>query len=239
MRKYVGPLIGLAVFVVLLVFVLATQGGGTSTSSPTATPTVSAAQQDLQIYNLPATDPINQLEVKTVTSTLTIKLDNGNWSQTAPTALALDGTVISDTVRQLSTLRGLELIPADKAGNLATYGLDKPSLTLTLNAGSGPKTLIFGLQNDATKNYYVKKGDDAKVWAVSPTLVSTILGWTTKPPTPAPTIAPVSNPLTPLPTVTPTPTATPPPTPTVASATTAADTTAAATTVATTPTPTK
>lgn len=215
MRRYVGPLIGLAVFVVLLVVVLVTanSGGNSTPTSAAATPTLSAAQQDLQILNVVATDPVTQLEIKTITTTTTLKLDNGNWKQTAPAAINLDSSVISATIQTLTSLRGVDLIPADKASNLATYGLDKPTLTVTLTAGSGSKTLIFGALNPATSNYYVKLADNAKVWTVNSGPVTTLLGWQTSPPTPAPTIAaPTGSPQTPLPTVTPSPTPTTPPT---------------------------
>jgi hypothetical protein len=243
MRRYVGPLIGLAVFVVLLVVVLVTANGGGSSNSTSAvaTPTLSAAQQDLQILNVVATDPITQLEIKTITTTNTLKLDNGTWKQTAPTALNLDSSVISATIQTLTSLRGVDVIPADKASNLATYGLDKPSLTVTLTAGSGSKTLLFGALNPATNNYYVKLADNAKVWTVNSGPVTTLLGWQTSPPTLAPTIAaPTGSPQTPLPTVTPSPTPTTPPTDTPAPTTAppAATPSPGATGGATTPAPT-
>jgi hypothetical protein len=235
MRRYVGPLIGLAVFAVLLIVVLVTSssGGNSTTATPSVTPTLSAAQKDLQILSLPITDTVTQLELKTVTSTVTLKFDNNSWKQTAPKAIDLDSAVISDTVQQLTNLTGLETIPADKASNLANYGLDNPSLTVTLTAGSGPKVLVFGALNAATNNYYVKRGDDAKVWTISSSTVSNLLGLITNPPTPAPTLAPINTPQTPLPTVTSSPTPTTPPTdtpaPTVASTTAAAATGAAST----------
>jgi hypothetical protein len=210
MRRYIGAIVVLGVFIVLLAFVLLTQGNNNAatTTAVSATPTISQAQKDLQILTLPATETINQLDIKTITGTTTLKFENNAWKQVAPTTLDLDSSVISDTVSQFKNLTGSTLIPADKAGDLKTFGLDNPPLIVTLTtAGSGVKTLNFGSANPATKNYYVKLGDDARVWTVNSSLVDTITGWLTKPPTPAPTLAPVSNPLTPLPTVTPSPTA--------------------------------
>jgi hypothetical protein len=243
MRRYIGAIVVLGVFIVLLAFVLLTQGNNNAatTTAVSATPTLSQAQKDLQILTLPATETISQLDIKTITGTTTLKFENNAWKQVAPTALELDSSVISDTVSQFKNLTGSTLIPADKAGDLKTFGLDNPPLIVTLTtAGSGVKTLNFGSANPATKNYYLKLGDDARVWTVNSSLVDTITGWLTKPPTPAPTPAPVSNPLTPLPSVTPSPTAgtptvapeatTTPPASTVAPTTTAAATTAPVTT---------
>ncbi len=250
LRRYVGPLIGLAVFVVLLIIVLVTAGGGGgSTTNPAIapSPTVAAADKDLQILNLPATEPITMVEIKTVTSTVTLKLDESGWKQTAPAPLVLDSALISDTLRQVSTLKGSEIIPADKAGNLAGFGFDNPTMTLTLTSSGGPKVLLFGAFNQPANSYYVKLSNDPKVWTLNSFYFKTFQSWTTAPPTPAPSVAPVGVPQTPLATITPTsppaPTTagSPGPTPTVpttpgvtpsAAATTAATTT----TVAATPT---
>lgn len=242
MRRYLGAFVVLGVFAVLLAFVLLTQNNN---STPTdtavsATPTQSQADKDLQILSLPATEVINQLDIKNITGTTTLKLDNGAWKQTAPKAVDLDSSVISDTLNQVKSLKGTTFIPADKATDLKTFGLDNPPLTVTLTtAGSGVKTLQFGSINPATKNYYVKLAGDGRVWAVSSFFVDTINGWLATPPTPAPTIAATGSPLTPLPSVTPSPTGGPPTT--APAGTTPPVTTAAATTTAatTTPTPTK
>lgn len=196
----------------LLAFVLLTQNNNSTptTTAVSATPTVSQADKDLQILSIPVSDTISQLDIKTISGTTSLKLDKGNWKQTAPTALDLDSSVISDTMSQLKSLKGVTFIPADKATDLKTFGLDNPSLTLTINAGaSGTKTLQFGAANPATKNYYVKLDGDGRVWTVSSSFVDTITGWLKTPPTPAPTIGVTGAPLTPLPTVTATPTAAP------------------------------
>ncbi|HEX2912032.1 MAG TPA: DUF4340 domain-containing protein [Chloroflexia bacterium] len=240
MRRYVGPLIALVIFVVLLIIVLVTQNNGNSTpAAASATPTTSAADKDLQILNLAANDTINQLEIKMGSQSITLKQDNNNWKEVAPTARDLDSGVISDTINQLAALKGNTLIPADKAGTLANFGLDKPTMTVTITtAKSGTKELDFGAANQATNNYYVKLANDPKVWTVNSFYYTTLQGWLSNPPTPAPTIAPTGNPQTPLPTLTPTPQPTTPPASTTAAATPAPTTTTAATTAPpTTPTP--
>lgn len=249
MRRYLGAFVVLGVFAVLLIFVLLTQNNN---STPTdtavaATPTQSQADKDLQILSLPATEVINQLDIQNITGTTTLKLDNGAWKQTAPKAVDLDSSVISDTLNQVKSLKGTTFIAADKATDLKPFGLDSPSLTVTLTtAGSGVKTLQFGSINPATKNYYVKLAGDGRVWAVNSSIVDTIKGWLTTPPTPAPTIAVTGAPLTPLPSVTPSPTggpptdtpvATTPPVTTAAASTTTVPTTAAVTTAAPTTAP--
>lgn len=246
MRRYIGPLVILGIFVILLIVVLVTQNQSNTTTgstqanrTPVPTNTVSAADRELQVFSLDANAAINQLEIKTVTSTATLKFENNAWQQTAPSPLALDSAVVSDTMRQLVTLRANEVIPDDKAGNLTAFGLDKPTLTANLGFNNGsPKTLLVGALNQSTSNYYVKLADGPKVWSVSSFYVDTLQTWLTKPPVPAPTIAPVAGPLTPLPSVTPSPspgaTTAAATTAAVTSATTAAVTTAAATTAAAT-----
>ena len=238
MRRYMGAFVVLGVFAVLLAFVLLTQNNNSTptTTAISATPTVSQADKDLQILNLPATETINQLDIKNITGTTTLKLDSGAWKQTTPKAVDLDSPVISDTLQQIKSLKGATFIAADKATDLKTFGLDSPPLTVTLTtAGSGTKTLLFGSVNQATKNYYVKLADDGQVWSVNSATVDAINGWLTMPPTPAPTIGVTGSPLTPLPSVTPSPTGGAPttaPTDTTPAVSTAAVTTMAAATTA-------
>lgn len=215
MRRYTGAFIVLGVFVVLLAVVLLTQqNNGNSTSTAVVpTPTVSQAQKDLQILSIPVTDTISQLDIQTITGTVTIKQDAGNWKETAPKAQDLDSTAVTSTVDQLKTLTGSTYISPDKATDLKTFGLDNPSMTVTMTVASGNKTLQVGALNPASKNYYVKLAGDGRVWTVTSAIIDALTALQTTPPTPAPTIGATGGPLTPLPTVTATPT---PGTPTVA-----------------------
>lgn len=209
MRRYMGALIVLGVFVVLLLVVLLTQqnNNNSTNTAVAATPTISQAQKDLQILSIPVSDTISQLDIQTITGTVTLKQEAGAWKESAPKAQILDSTVVSPTVEQLRTLTGSTYISPDKATDLKTFGLDNPSMTVTMTVSSGNKALQFGALNPASKNYYVKLAGDGRVWTVSSSIVDSLTGLQTTPPTPAPTIAETSGPLTPLPTVTPTPTA--------------------------------
>jgi hypothetical protein len=204
-----GALIVLGVFVVLLLVVLLTQqnNNNSTNTAVAATPTISQAQKDLQILSIPVSDTISQLDIQTITGTVTLKQEAGAWKESAPKAQILDSTVVSPTVEQLRTLTGSTYISPDKATDLKTFGLDNPSMTVTMTVSSGNKALQFGALNPASKNYYVKLAGDGRVWTVSSSIVDSLTGLQTTPPTPAPTIAETSGPLTPLPTVTPTPTA--------------------------------
>ena len=228
MRRYTGALVVMGIFVVLLAVVLLTQQNNNNSTATAVvpTPTVSQAQKDLQILSIPVSDTISQLDIKTITGTATLKLDAGAWKQTAPKPLDLDSTVVSSTVDQLRTLTGSTYISPDKATDLKTFGLDNPSMTVTMTVSSGNKTLQFGALNPASKNYYVKLAGDGRVWTVSSSVVDSLSGLQTAPPTPAPTIGATGGPLTPLPSVTPSPTPGTPteagsgPTPTVPAGTT-------------------
>lgn len=206
MRRYIGAIAAVVIFGALLLFVLFIPN--TPSASPTVASTIvpvtiSTAQKELEITSL---SRINQLELKSVTATLTMRLEGGGWKQTAPQTQTLDSGVISDTLVQYSNLKGQTLIPADKTTDLAVYGLDKPSLSVTLSSEvSSTKTLNFGLLNTLTNNYYVKLADDARIWSVSAFYVTTLQAWLAKPPTPAPTLVPVTTPQTPLPSIIPSP----------------------------------
>ncbi len=213
MRRYRTAIVVVVLFAALLVIVLVTQPSNTQAPAIATTPTVSADQLKLQIIKFPTGTSPSRLELTQAdpAKTAVYKLD-GNWKLEGQESLPLDLSLVPSTVGQLADFSGGQLVE-EKATNLAGYGLDKPGLTITVSGGNFSKTLLVGITNTVTSNYYVKLSDSDKVWAASPTLIAQLKGWITAPPVAPPTP-------TPLPTLPPSPT----PAPTTAGAATTAPT---------------
>src|SRR5262249_29821140 len=91
---------------------------------------------------------------------------NGAWELTAPKALATDATSVSGVVSTLASLSGEQLI-AEKATDLAQYGLSDPQLTVEFTAGGKAQKLLLG---DATPNgnaNYVGVAGDPRVYTIA------------------------------------------------------------------------
>jgi hypothetical protein len=226
LRRYRGAIAIAVVFLALLLVVLLTQPKNDAVTTAAVTPTVSAEQLKLQILNVPGP---NRLEIKQTQpeKSAVYKLD-GNWKLDGKETLELDSATLASTASQLSTLSGTQLVD-ENATNLATFGLDKPSLLITLGSPNLTKTLQVGITNPVTGAYYVKLSDANKVWSLNPTLVTQLQKWAGEPPlapptpTPLPTLPPTDTPApsgtgggTPAATTGGTTPTVPPPTPTAA-----------------------
>ncbi len=217
MRRYRNALVLLAFFVALLGVVLFTQNSKSNSTpvSAAATPTPNPNAAQLQLLNIPSTDAVTKLELKQAdpAKTLAFKYENSKWLVDGPGGQELDTVAVASTVGQISTLKGTALI-TDKGDNLPNYGLDKPSLIITLTSPTaGARIINLGVQNQATKAYYVKLENDPRVVTISSTLVDQLKGWFDKLPVVPPTATPLpSIALSPLPSPLPTTTGSPAPT---------------------------
>jgi hypothetical protein len=219
LSRYRGAIAIVAIFVVLLVVVLLTQPSNTQAPAVTATPTVSAEEQKLEIIKLPDSNGPNRLVIKQTNpeKTVAFKLD-GNWKLEGNESFALDSATVADAARSLSQLKGSQLVE-ENATNLSQAGLDKPSLEITLFTPTFTRTLQVGISNTITGVYYVKLSDGNKIWTVNPGLINQLKSWVNTPPplpptpTPLPTLPPTPTPSPTSTEGTPTASATPAPTP--------------------------
>lgn len=85
---------------------------------------------------------------------LSFKKLNEAWVLEEDNAPSIDGEIVSAMVTAISGLSGsnkMEDVPSEK---LADYGLDRPSLTVTVSEGSRIFTFLFGDYNKTAKEYY-------------------------------------------------------------------------------------
>jgi hypothetical protein len=96
---------------------------------------------------------VDSLEVTADGRTLVFKKADGAWQLASPPEPRSDASAIDSLVSRLVSTQMKSLTPATDA-DLGKYGLDKPTVTARVGAGSAQATLIFG-----------KVGPDATVYA--------------------------------------------------------------------------
>jgi uncharacterized protein DUF4340 len=98
---------------------------------------------------------------------LSIQHQNGKWSITSPEALPTDQDAANSLGGSLSPVTA-DSVVEDKPSNVSQYGLNTPSLTVTVREINGKSTQIyFGDDVPAGSLVYARVGSDPKVYAVS------------------------------------------------------------------------
>ncbi|MDQ2711224.1 MAG: DUF4340 domain-containing protein [Acidobacteriota bacterium] len=130
-----------------------------STGAPTAaTPKlVDIPEKDIQSVDLKKKDG----------STLTLQRQAGKWTITAPEQWRADqdaATSLSSALNPVSA----DSVVEDKASDLAKYGLNSPSLTVTVHRTNGKSDQVaFGDDVPAGSLVYAQANGNAKVYAVA------------------------------------------------------------------------
>lgn len=90
---------------------------------------------------------------------LTVARKDADWRLTAPTAARADFATVDGAISKLSQLQiksivaGEGALPAPTPKEMATYGLEKPALVVTVGAGSTRASLALGTKKDDTSVY--------------------------------------------------------------------------------------
>ncbi len=130
----------------------------------TATPLPAAAPKLADI----AAGQIKQIDLtKKDGSTLTITRQDGKWAITSPEALPADQDAVNSLVGALNPLTSDNVVE-NQPSNVAQFGLNKPSLTVTVHETNGKTDRIyFGDDIPAGSLLYARVGSDPKVYAVA------------------------------------------------------------------------
>ena len=84
---------------------------------------------------------VDSMEVTTPERTLKMAKVNGAWQLTEPAEARSDSQAIDGLV---SRVTGAQMKAVAPAGDLKTFGLDKPAVTVKINSGSSQATLLIG-----------------------------------------------------------------------------------------------
>jgi hypothetical protein len=84
------------------------------------------------------------------------------WRIVAPVNADADPLVLSRLKSGLAELKARRTI-TDNLNDLASFGLDKPSFTITCQVPDKTESLFFGALNPASSSFYARKGNENKV----------------------------------------------------------------------------
>lgn len=126
-----------------------------------------AADASPKILTIPE-DQVAQVEIhKRDTDPIVVKKQGDKWQITAPKPLAADSSAVGSITSTLSSLASDKLIE-DKAADLTTYGLNKPSLEVTVTKKDGKtEKLLVGDETPTGGNFYAKSVNDARVFTIA------------------------------------------------------------------------
>ena len=107
-------------------------------------------------------------------ATLDLQRQNGKWVITAPQQWTADQEAVSGLTSALSPVTA-DSVVEDKAADLAKYGLNTPSLVVTVHLKNGKSDQIdFGDDVPAGSLVYARAGSGAKVYAVASSVKSSL-----------------------------------------------------------------
>lgn len=155
---------GLLIAVALLALV----GGGIwwSNKKQAATPAKSATDTSSKLLTIPA-DQFQEIRIKKLTETQDLKLVGGKWRILEPRPLAADQDTVTSMVTSLSALTADKTIE-DNATDFKQYGLDQPTLDITITRKDGKTAgVIVGDATLTNSGNYARLPDSAKVYTIA------------------------------------------------------------------------
>lgn len=132
---------------------------------PQAAPTPAAATPKLADIQ-PA--QVTEIDLKKKDgSTLTLKRENNKWAITSPEALPTDQDAVNSMASSLNPISADNVVE-ENATDFSKYGLNTPSLTVTVHEKNGKSDVIeFGDDVPAGSLVYARAGSGSKVYAVA------------------------------------------------------------------------
>jgi hypothetical protein len=127
----------------------------------------STSSSSVKVVDLPAAQ-IQQITVKKKDgSQISLKRESGKWQIVEPQAYPADQDAVSSVMSALAPLNA-DSVVEEKAADIAKYGLNAPSLTVSLGLSGGKTdTIEFGDEAPAGSLVYAQHGTDPKVFALA------------------------------------------------------------------------
>ncbi|MGH7889971.1 MAG: DUF4340 domain-containing protein, partial [Thermodesulfobacteriota bacterium] len=117
------------------------------------------------------TEEVNELEIKRERNAISILKEGKGWKLAEDKDKKVDESKVYELLSKIEGLQ-VEKFIDDNPADLATYGLGKPEIKLTISEGDKKTTLLFGKKKD--RKVYVKLAAEKSVYSVSNEIVSQI-----------------------------------------------------------------
>ncbi len=134
---------------------------------PQAAASTTPAAATAKLVDIPAAQ-VQEIDLnKKGGSALSLQRQNGKWAITSPEVLPADQDAVNGIASSLNPLTADNVVE-EKAADLSKYGLNAPSLTVTVHENNGKsEALYFGDDIPAGSLVYARSGASPKVYAVA------------------------------------------------------------------------
>jgi hypothetical protein len=114
---------------------------------------------------------VDGFTVTTGKGTMEFAKNDANWTIVKPVAARADFGAVEGAIERLVSTN-MQALTAEDAGDLKMYGLDKPTATMVVKAGSSAATLILGKTENSV--VYAKDVSRPMVFTVAPILITDV-----------------------------------------------------------------
>jgi len=127
----------------------------------------SSTDSSTKLVSIPDAD-FQEIKIKKLTGeTIRLRRENNKWQLLEPTALPADQDTVGSLVSTLSSLNTDKVVD-DKATDLKPFGLDTPTLDVTVTRKDGKNTeVLIGDDTPTGSGAYAKLPGDAKVVTIA------------------------------------------------------------------------
>ena len=157
------------------VVVLAVLGGvyvglNTYVSKEEKAESSSEEESKTEVFSM-KTDDIKSLEFIVDKKEVTFEKKDDSWVKKDETAFPVNQTTLDSAASAIETVEADRVL--EDVEDLAEYGLDSPSNTVTVDTADGTTKLNIGDENTSTNQYYISRADDdSTVYVVAADTVS-------------------------------------------------------------------
>ncbi len=128
-----------------------------------------AAATNISIFTS-TEDTISDISWTYDNETVELKNEDGTWSYAKDASFPLNTTYVTSMVNALSDVTATKEIDEPSDGDLTAYGLDEPSITLTVTADGATTTLSFGGESSISAEIYASTGN-GKIYLVDSSIL--------------------------------------------------------------------
>ncbi len=139
---------------------------------PETASSATASPANPKLADVPA-DQVQSVDLKKKDgSAITLQRQKGKWAITSPEPLTADQDAVTSLTSALNPVTADNVVD-DKASNLSKYGLNAPTLTVTVHEKTGKSDEIqFGDDVPAGSLVYARLGNNSKVYALASSVKS-------------------------------------------------------------------
>jgi hypothetical protein len=179
MKRWRTTLIAVLVFAVILAYVLLVERD----KAPPAEPGVTPSPTPVTLLRIAPQD-LRAIQATDGSRTLRLAREGEEWQvdEGQGRRKAVDAVAVSMTADDLAGLQARSVV-LDALTDAATYGLDPPALSLTLQtAGGGEVRLAAGREAPGGAAFYVQLDGDPRLYLVDHYRIEPFLRWLSEPP---------------------------------------------------------